>query len=194
MAIFRQTDNRLEMKEDCIFIKLPDGSDRGIDVKELNQLKKDILWIFDENFGDIKDAFVPSYSFTSKYWEYLTLRGGKWLNEDDKTFYLHGVLTILLCCCSEYLDTEAGSQDVFDAKELPTVSKYVQEYQPKDQTEKLVKDKILLGLRIAQSMNANNLSDYEFVHEDNDKYYRDINVIGNVFIRDYYESNLKDPE
>ena len=182
------------MQESGIFIKLPDGKERVIDLVELNQLKKDILWIFDENYGDIKNAFVPSYSFTLKYWEYLTLYGDEGFDEDEKKFYLGGVLTILLCFCSEYLDIEAGSQSVFDHNELPMISNYVKEYVPREKSEKLIKDKILLGLKIAHSMTERDLNDYNYVHEDNDEYYQDIDVIGNVFINDYYKWNFKGPE
>ena len=179
------------MKEGYKFIKQPDGSEREVDWAELNQLKKDILWIFDENFGDIGNAFVPPYSFSLKYWEYLTLDGDKWFYEEERVFYHRGVLVVLLCLCSEYIDVAGGSQDVFNRKELPIVAKYVEEYLPRNQQEQLIRERILLGLSIAQSMTEDDVINNEFVHEDNDKYYQDINNIGNAFILDYYKSKMK---
>jgi len=61
------------LESESIFIILPNGSKRGIDYLELNQLKKDILWIYDENLGQLNAGFAPSGSFNSNYWEYLTI-------------------------------------------------------------------------------------------------------------------------
>jgi hypothetical protein len=179
------------MKEGYKFIRRPDGTEREIDWEELNQLKKDILWIYDENFGDIINAFVPDYSFKSNYWEYLTLDGDKWFYEDEKAFYHSGSLIILLCCCSEYVDIAGGSQNVFKKDSLPVIKEYVEDYQPKNEIEKLIKEKVLLGLNISLSMTPENLIDNEFVHERTSEYYEGLNELGNTVIKNYYEEKLK---
>jgi hypothetical protein len=179
------------MKEGYKFIRRLDGTEREIDWEELNQLKKDILWIYDENFGDIINAFVPVDSFKTKYWEYLTLDGDKWFYDDEKAFYHSGALIILLCCCSEYLDIAGGSQDVFEQEKLPLIKEYVEQYLPKNEQEKLIKEKVLLGLNIALSITPENLIDNEFVHEKTAEYYEGLNELGNTVIKNYYEEKLK---
>jgi len=175
-----------------MFIKLLDNSFREIDWTELNQLKKDILWIYDENLNDIGNAFIPKYSFRLNYWEYLTLDGDNWSNENEKDFFTGGVLTILLCHCSEYINIAAGDQGVFDRQDLPIIQRYVQNYLPNNQKEKLIKEKLLLGLSISLSMTEDELKNTDFVHVDNEKYYKNINIIGNAIIKDYYESKIKE--
>ncbi len=179
------------MKEGYKFIKSPDGKEREIDWEELNQLKKDILWIYDENFGDIISVFAPDYSFKSNYWEYLTLDGDKWFYDEEKAFYHLGCLMVLLCCCSEYVDIASGSQDVFERDNLPVIKKYVKEYQPRNESEKLIKEKVLLGLSIASSMTPENLMNNEFVHKRTSEYYKGLNELGNKIIKNYYEEKLK---
>ncbi|RDC62538.1 hypothetical protein [Adhaeribacter pallidiroseus] len=179
------------MKEGYKFIIQPDGSEREIDWPELNHLKKDILWIFDENYGDLGNAFVPSYSFSQRYWEYLTLDGDKWFYEEDKAFYHRGLLIILLCCCSEYIDIPTGSQEVFPRQDLPIIAKYVEEYNSKSKEEILLKDKILLGLNIAQSIPEDDLKNKEYVHPKVGEYHKDINEIGNPIIENYFKSILE---
>lgn len=179
------------MKEGYKFIKLSDGTEREIDWEELNLLKKDILWIYDENFGDIVNAFVPPYSFKSRYWEYLTLNGDKLFYEDEKSFYHTGSLMILLCCCSEYIDIAGGSQDVFERGNLLVIIEYVEQYRPKNEQEKMIKKKALLGLNIAVSITPENLIDNEFVHERTAEYYEGLNELGNAIIRNYYEEKIK---
>ncbi|HEV7348802.1 hypothetical protein [Telluribacter sp.] len=179
------------MKEGYIYIKLADGTEREIDWVELNQLKKDILWIYDENFGDIVNAFVPPYSFKTNYWEYLTLNGDKYFNEEEKAFYHIGSLMILLCCCSEYIDIAGGSQDVFKRNNLSVITEYVEQYHPKNQHEKLISEKVLLGLNLAYSMTIENLNDNNFVHERTAEYYDSLNDLGNSVIKAYYERKLK---
>lgn len=178
------------MKEEKIFILKPDNSKQEIDWVELNQLKKDILWIYDENIGQINAGCAPSYSFKLKYWEYLTLDGDKWFYKEDKVFYKTGVLVILLCLCVEYNCIASGDQQVFNRSDLPTILKYVEDYEAKDESENRIKEKILIGLNIANSMTEEQLLDTDFEHKDLPLFYHNINSIGDDFILSYYQSKL----
>lgn len=66
--------------------------------------RKDILWIFDENTGQLNASFVPDYSFSNNYWEYLTLDNDELLPQADMDFYKQGVSIIILCMTVEYID------------------------------------------------------------------------------------------
>ena len=180
------------MKDGNIFISNPDNTKREIDWVELNQLKKDILWIFDENIGQINAGFAPSYSFSLKYWEYLTLDGDKWFYEEDRVFYKTGVLVILLCLCVEYNCIASGDQQVFNRSELPMIIKYVEDYKPQDESESRIREKILIGLRIANSMTEEQLLDTDFEHKDLPEFYENINAIGDDFILSYYQLKLNE--
>ncbi len=129
------------MKETNIYITQSDKTKREIDFEELNQLKKDILWIYDENIWEMNNAFAPSYSFKLKYWEYLTLNGDKWFYDQDKQFYKLGSLIILLCFCVEYNDIASGDQKVFKREEIPTIIEYVLNFKPSDESEEKLKKK-----------------------------------------------------
>ena len=179
------------MKNTNIYIIQRDGTKREIDFKELNQLKKDILWIYDENIWEINCASAPSYLFKMKYWEYLTLNGDKWFYEEDKQFYKIGSLIILLCFCVEYNNISSGDQKVFKKEELSIVEEYVQNFKPTDEPEKKLKDKVLLGLQIAKSFTDEQLLNTDFEHELNGEFYVDLKEIGTDFIASYYEIKLK---
>lgn len=168
-----------------------DGTEREIDFVELNQLKKDILWIYDENIWEINCAFAPSYSFKMKYWEYLTLNGDKWFYEKEKQFYKIGALIILLCFCVEYNDMAGGDQKVFDRKDLPIITKYVENFAPKNESEIRLKNKVLLGLKMANSLTDRQLLNTEFVHDLADEFYNNLKEIGDDFIASYFEQKIK---
>ena len=180
-----------KMKEGYKYIITSDGTEREIEYEELNQLKKDILWIYDENIWEINCAFAPSYSFKLKYWEYLTLNGDKWFYEEEKQFYKIGALIILLCFCVEYNDVASGDQKVFNKAEIPIITNYVENFVPNDEPEIRLKDKILLGLKIANSMTEEQLLNTDFVHELTDEFYINLKEIGDDFIASYYEQKLK---
>ena len=95
----------------------------------------------------------------------------RWFYEKERAFYHSGSLIILLCCCSEYIDMAGGGQCVFNKANLPTIKKYVEGYHQKNEIEKLIKDKVLLGLNISWSMTPQNLMDNEFVHDRTAEYY-----------------------
>lgn len=179
------------MNEGNIYIIQSDGTERNIEFEELNQLKKDILWIYDENIYQINCAFAPSDSFSLKYWEYLTINGDKWFSEDEKQFYKIGTLIILLCFCVEYNDIASGDQKVFKRKELPIITKYVENYIPNDAPEIRLKNKIQLGLQIANSLTDEQLLNTDFVHDLTDEFYHNLKEIGDDFIIPYYEQKLK---
>ena len=69
---------------------------RNVNWSELHQLKKDILWIYDENTGGLKDSFIPHESFQARYWEYVTLQGDQYLPEPEVKFYHHGSLICII--------------------------------------------------------------------------------------------------
>ena len=175
------------MKEGHKYIIQNDGTKREIEFEELNQLKKDILWIYDENIWEINSAFAPSYSFKMKYWEYLTLNGDKWFYEDVQLFYKIGSLIILLCFCVEYNNIASGDQKVFKKYEIPTIIKYVENFEPKNKFETKLKNKVLLGLKIANSITDEQLLNTDFVHDLTDKFYQDLKKIGDDFIASYYK-------
>ncbi|KAB2807698.1 hypothetical protein [Phaeocystidibacter luteus] len=179
------------MKDGYQFITQPDGTSREIDWEELNQLKKDILWLYDENFGEKYGVFVPEYSFRSNYWEYLTLNGDKWFQEDEKAFYRTGCLIILLYFCIEYIDIEAGNQRVFERSTLPEIISYVNGFQPNTEIEKSIKEKVLLGLEISLSMTPENLRDSDFEHERTAEFYNGSHELTDRVIRKYYEEILR---
>lgn len=179
------------MKKGYTYIIAGDGTEREIEYEELNQLKKDILWIYDENIWEINCAFAPSYSFKLKYWEYLTLNGDKWFHEEEKQFYKTGVMIILLCFCVEYNDIAGGDQKVFNQTEIPLITEYVKNYVPNDEPELRLKDKVLLGLQIANSLTGKQLINTDFVHELTNEFYINLKEIGNNIITSYYEQKLK---
>lgn len=179
------------MKENSIYITEFEGRKRVIDYQELNQLKKDILWIYDQNIGDMNNAFAPSYSFQLDYWKYLTLDGDKWFYDEEKSFYKIGALIILLCFCVEYNDIAGGDQGVFDKKDFQEIIKYVSDYQPKNNSEQILKDKIELGLEIANSMTEGELLNTDFKHEKQGQFLRNLNQIADEFILKYYNEKIK---
>ena len=179
------------MKNTEIHIIQSNGSQREVDYIELNQLKKDILWVYDENFNQINAAFVPSYSFQLNYWEYLTLNKSKFNNSEDYEFYKIGSLIIILCQCVEYIDVASGDQKVFKKQEIKIIKKYIQNFKPLDESEELLKTKILLGLTIANSITDEQFLNSEFEHILNDEFYTNLNAIGNDFISAYYDQKNK---
>ena len=180
------------MKEGAIYLIEPNGEKREVDIIELNQLKKDILWMYDQNIGEMNSAFVPSDSFRSKYWKYLTLDGDKWFYKEEKEFYIIGTLIILLCFCVEYNDIEGGDQGVFSKEEFPEIIKYVGSYESQNSSEQALKDKIMLGLEMANSMTELELLTTDFKHIKQAEFLKDINRIADTFILNYYEEKIKD--
>ena len=65
-------------------------------------------------------------------------------------------------------------------------------YKPKDESENRIKEKILIGLNIENSMTAEQLLDTDFEHKDLPLFYDKINPIGDDFILSYYQSKLNE--
>ncbi|MFN7601162.1 MAG: hypothetical protein ACK5R0_07165 [Bacteroidota bacterium] len=145
------------MTVDHIFLTTKTGNRREIEWVELNQLKKDILWVFDENVGDLHNSFVPDYSFPTKYWEYLRLDGDKYFRDEEKRFYKQGVLIVTLCMTVEYIDTTSGNQHISGGTKIDEIIDYVSDFIPSDNDEKRLKEIVILGLRIAASMTPTDL-------------------------------------
>lgn len=175
-----------------MYIIQSDGSKRTLEYEELNQLKKDILWIYDENIWEINCAFAPSYSFSMKYWEYLSLTDDKPTNEAEWDFYKIGSLIILLCFCVEYMDTLGGDQNVFNKEDFSIIKTYVHNFKPKDKPEENLQKKLLLGLEICASLTTSQLHNDEFIHERSNEFYNGLQEMGIDFIASYYEMKLNE--
>ena len=180
------------MAEGYIFIKTLDGQDREIEWVELNQLKKDILWIFVENTTQLNSSFVPAYSFQSNYWEYITLDGDEWFYEEDKNFYKQGALIIILCITIEYIDTVGGEQDTFGQTQLNTISQYVHNFKSENTDQERLKNIVVLGLDIANSMTENDLKNSgDYQHKDLDTFYSQTSWVDITFIKSYFQTLTK---
>jgi hypothetical protein len=179
------------MQNADIFIEKVDGTKRQIEWAELNQLKKDILWMFDENGSELHNAFVPDYSFTLPYWEYVTLNGGKFFSEEEKQFYKEGSLIIILCMVAEYVDIIGGSQLVFGNNKIDYILDYIKLFEPVNQKQSTLKDLLILGLSIAASITKEDLSRNEdFEHSHMDHFYSKLPWVSITFIQAYYKAKL----
>lgn len=177
------------MIEDDFQIVLPDNTARIIEYDEINQIKKDILWIYDQNFTQINAAYVDDQSFKLKYWQYLSI--SKTRNFDgDRKMILDGVLIILLCMCVEYIDTISGNQKVLDRTELPEITHYVQHFNAESHEQIKLKSNILLGLEIISSMTPSDLINHDYDHPNLQLFYSDLNGPANRIIKSYYLEKL----
>src|SRR5688572_31557180 len=140
------------MKDTNIFIQRNDGSKRQIDWVELNLLKKDILWMFDENGKELQHAFVPEYSFTLPYWEYATINGDKYFYDEQKHFYRQGSLIVILCMIAEYIDIQGGNQMVFGDNKVERIVEYISRFEPLEESQNKLKQIVIMGLSIATSI------------------------------------------
>ena len=179
------------MQETNIFIEKNDGTKRQIDWIELNQLKKDILWIFDENGGELQHSFVPNYSFTLPYWEYASINGDKYFYDDEKNFYREGTLIIILCMLAEYVNIQGGSQLVFGDNDLKVILNYIRQFEPANENQNSLKERAILGLSIAITITKEDIARNEdFEHPELDKFLSSLLWADKKFIQLYYKSKL----
>ncbi|WP_157547605.1 hypothetical protein [Hymenobacter sp. DG25A] len=176
------------MQETDIYIEKTDGTQRQISWIELNQIKKDILWIFDQNGKELSNAFVPEYSFNLPYWEYTTLTG----TYDQKPFYQEGTLIIILCMLIEYIDIPGGNQLVFGNTELQSIIVYIKQFNAESPNQTLLKELIILGFSIAASVTKEDIARNEyFTHLKLEEFYSKLPWVSNTFIQAYYKSQIE---
>jgi hypothetical protein len=179
------------MQDTNIFIEKIDGTKRQIGWFELNQLKKDILWIFNENGGELHNSFVPDYSFTLPYWEYASINGDKYFYDDEKNFYREGSLIIILCMLAENLDIQGGSQLVFGDNDLKVILNYVKQFEPTNKNQNSLKELAILGLSIAVTITKVDIARNEDLeHPEMDKFFSLLQWVDKTFIQAHYKSKL----
>lgn len=172
-----------------MFTESPNGIKRKIDWPELNQLKKDILWIFDENGGELQIAFVPPYSFTLPYWEYATISSDEHFG--DKDLYREGALIILLGMLAEYTDIPAGCQTVFGATSFEEIVAGIRLFVPENENQRYLKEAALLGLSIAASITKEDISSNEECEHPHLPDFRSrLRWADKTFIQAYYKAKL----
>jgi len=180
------------MKEGYKFIRTLEGIEKPIEWSDLNQLKKDILWVFDMNVGELNASFIPDGEFQEKYWEYLTLDGDKWFYDEDRDFYKEGVIIILLCMTVEYIDTTGGNQGVFGSTKVSEVIKYVDCYSPSTEKQTRLKEILQQGLKIAESMTPADLVNTDgYDHPEMGNFYPKLSWVSDAFIKEYYRQKIK---
>ena len=172
-----------------MFITTLDNTKRSVDWPELNQLKKDILWIFDFNRRDLPCAFVPELSFSIKYWEFITLDAEDSLSVDDLAFYRQGILVVILCMTIEYVDTIGGNQQVFGDTPIQVVNSYVEAFKPENDNQETLKKILTQGLGIAAAMTPQDLRNTDgYNHKDLSDFYSQLNWVDDTFIKAYFSS------
>lgn len=165
---------------------------RPVNWGELNQLKKDILWVYDENYTQISAAFLQSEWFTLDYHEYLFLLKDEYFTDHD--FYIEGVLVILLAACIEYIDTNGGDPRTLKRLGIKRVQVAVQKFMPQTDNQMVLKERVLFGLEIADTLSENDLLttdlDLDERHPGSTSFYENINALVDDIIKAYYKSKL----
>jgi hypothetical protein len=173
-------------------ITTKNGERREIEWKELNQLRKDILWLYDQNVGDIHHPFIPDDSFLSKYWEYLKLDGDKFFLDEERKFYKEGVLIITLYMTLEYIDTIGGNQHVFGKTKIDEVIHAVDNFEPTGPEDRKLRDIVKFGLIIANSMTYSDLRNTDgFEHKDLDNFHEQLDWVDSTFVKAYFKERVK---
>lgn len=171
-------------------IQKEDGSIREVSWEELNQLKKDILWMFDENGDDLCYAFVPEYSFKLPYWEYVTLKGDG-IYTEELQFYRQGVLIVILCMLSEYVNIQGGTRFVFGNTTIQEIMRYVSRFKPTNEKEDGLQELVIAGLTVAAMITEEDFyRNEDFEHPELDKFYGKLRWASENFIRAYYKNKL----
>jgi len=179
------------MQDTNIFVDNTDGTKRQVEWTELNQLKKDILWIFDENGTELHNAFVPADSFILPYWEYVTLDGDQFFRDVEKCFYREGALVIVLCMLAEYVDIEGGSQVVFGDNNIADILTCVSQFEPINQKQTSLKEIVLLGLSIAGAITEEDIAKNEdFKCRDLDRFNSQLRWVSKEIIQPYYKAKV----
>ncbi|NIG54510.1 hypothetical protein [Chitinophaga sp. Cy-1792] len=173
------------------FIKIPGGTKKELEYEEINQLKKDILWIFDENGADLHHAFVPGHSFTIPYWQYMTLhKDVDWVDEEVK-FSIAGAMIVTLCMVVEYIDIVGGDQSIFSTTPLAEVLDYTRNFEPADENLHFLKNLLIAGLTIATGITKEDLWKNEPLEGlEIDAFYEKLRQVRERFILPYYQSKL----
>ncbi len=171
-----------------IFLLQLNNTKRQIGWEELNQLKKDILWVFDENGRELHNSFIPDYSFPLPYWEYATFSGGESISNEEKNFYVDGALIIVICMIAEYIDIPAGSQLVFGKTKIADISSFIKTFDPVSEKQIKLRDIVLFGLSIVENITQEDIvKNEEFEHPDLDKFYSYLPWVSETFIDPYYK-------
>jgi hypothetical protein len=171
---------------DSIFINTKFGK-RKIDWGELHQLKKDILWIYDENAGGMKDPYVPFQSFNARYWEFVTLHTDKILSDHEIKFYKQGALIITLCMAVEFMDTIGGDQQLFGDVSINEVMDYINAFEPIGPDEIKLKETVVLSLSIIGSMTEyDKRNSFGFTHPDMETLDQNLEWVDTTFVKSYF--------
>lgn len=182
-------DKLIFMGQTGLFIQNPDGTSIEITWIEFNQLKKDILWVFDENIGDLWNAYVPLDSFTLPYWEYTTLYSDGRSSPAELQFLREGALIIVLCVIAENIDPDSGNLSVFKNYKPATISHYMNRIEPDSEEQRELIGLILLGLKIAADADEKIYWEgYEFAHPDRDAFFEKLGWVNETFIVPYFKS------
>ncbi|WP_291727603.1 hypothetical protein [Bernardetia sp.] len=134
-----------------IFATKLSGEQVELDYKHIEPLRKEILYYFDQNIGDIKNAYVPESDYTYNYWEYLNIEGTD-LYKQDENFFIDGCLLITNAMVCEYINIPSGNQQVFKTTTLQEITDYVSAFKPKEDYQHEAKIITLTGLKIAKSI------------------------------------------
>lgn len=160
---------------------------------ELNQLKKDILWIYSFNTGELNCAFVADNSFDLKYWEYLSFdKKRNLIKDEEERFYLNGCLVILLCYLIEYLDTTGGNQKIFQETKLIEIIEILNHFESMNADQLRLKEILIDGYNLANSMTESELRNSDgFEHPEKEKLFGELKWIDRTFIKSYFKEMIE---
>jgi len=155
--------------------------------KDINEIEKDILWIYANNVKQLNLAFVPYESFTKKYWQYLTI-----VTSEKQDFLRTGCLIIILAMLREYTDIPGGCRLVFHQTPLTEITRYVENFELNNSEAASLKRIALKGLKIASDITTEDLyKNDDLQHPLFDEFTDDLNWVDEIFIQGYLKKLMR---
>jgi hypothetical protein len=172
------------------YIETIDGVQKEIAWVEINQLKKDILWYFNENCGDPYNTYVPGDSFLLPYWEYLTLSSTLEAQRSKALQFLkEGALILLNGMICEYIPVFTGDKSIFGQTDFSTIEVYVSQFASTTKQQEDLKAITLLGLKVACETDFSN--NEENPHPQYQDYLAKMVWVDDYFIKGYFRSMMR---
>ena len=173
------------------WINTLDGNHKDVPWFELIQLRKDILWAFDENGPFMHSASLYDECFTLPYWEYACLSGDVHFDKRERNFYKEGGIILTIMQTVSYLHTRRYNPHPFGKTPLKEVQEYIEAFTPSNKRQKRLHEIASSGIAVA-------VFKEEKIYGEVDIEYLTIDFLCNLFwvrqacIEKYYKRYLKE--
>ena len=173
-----------------IWIDALDGTKIPVAPIEVMELRKEILFVFDQSIPAFEEGYILDECFKRSYWQFTRINGDVDFNDEERSFAIEGGLIVTIALVVQFLEPDYEDREIFDENAAEALE-YLEAFSSDDPLQQELAQITLFGIQLVITILTSGLSDND-IEELKEDFYDELPWVTQNFIKPYYLKKLEE--